>query len=1267
MVARAQAKRKGQRERQKQEGKEQRQIGKELAALGSRGSKRRGRSEASGRFRKVSRAGAGVSAPESAGLLHQASGAKMNGDLAGVPPGDTAFDFFEVPSGVGIAESEVYAVPPPELPGELGAGHHWPRTPRNYVDWLDCLSHCKNLKQAGIFMAWGCQAGFLLCQSARAGPSRSSNRPARSGGLFPLPVCWPADFQGAWQERLSRSSLDFSKQCWVALSCTALNALYGSASDGLGRTPGKVHAAVLEGMRERVGRFLEGEADVPLSFNDVVKELRERKLSYTGEEITQPRELSPEQIVGSLPPPGHGGSIPLTFFLTGRTKYLVENPLENLIPLRERSTGSTQAKVHIQKGFELEVFKLLETRGIIKWVPADTTFKDAGGSCLNGLFGVEKPGKTTPSGKPVLRVIMNLVPANRLLQVIAGDIQLLPSAAAWLPLVLDRDGELHISQGDMSAAFYLFAIPPQWDQFMTFNCRFLGEQVGMTSGSWFRPCCRVLPMGWNSSVGIMQMLTREILLRQGLPRDLELHKGKSVPRWFMQLAQEVTPTTAFWQVYLDNFMSAERSTTRYAAEDVSLQAAAMRAWHGAGVLTAEDKQVLGSREATELGIRFDGIRGLLGASSARVLKTSLASVRLLQLNGGSKREAQIILGRWIFILQFRRAGMSFLSRSWDMVASAWPPQRLRNTLVGEIQLLMCVAPLLQADLRADYDEQVTVSDASETGGAAAVSVGLTWSGRSFVHSVLDDRLRPLECPILVISAFNGIGGAFRIYDVLGIQVLGRISIEILKEANRTTRTAWPNTWEYHDITRITEDEVKHWANMFPRVLEVHIWGGFPCIHLSRVRAFRQNLEGEGSKLFWHLLTLITWIQGAFGEFAKVKFCIENVASMDESARQEISAHLEVQPVKLDPADSLPFSRPHLAWCSEALFAMEGLTLERERDYVRAYVTEGSVLDRQWLRTGWTWPAGEDGSVKLPTFMKAIPRSQPPPHPAGLSKASQGARIRWTMDQFRFPPYQYGDKFLFHHPSLGPRIADASEREILLGFGPGHTFSCRAASQVKGNLTAFEDMRRTLCGDSFAISSFAIMGAVLCADLMPRMRPGQIINRLGLAPGTSAHPLVSCPMTRWLAYGGDGDLATGPDQLARHLGGMVNHTGSDVREATGEPMNKRGSHGSVRAMWWQWKHLFKTRWVSPSHIYLEMKMILLSLLWKARDPSKIGKRWIHLEDSMVCLYILSKGRTSSHLLQPLCQKVGALQLGLGVTLLHGHVTSLENPTDAGSRA
>ena len=388
--------------------------------------------------------------------------------------------------------------------------------------------------------------------------------------------------------------------------------------------------------------------------------------------------------------------------------------------------------------------------------------------------------------------------------------------------------------------------------------------------------------------------------------------------------------------------------------NVKLQQSAMKAWASSGILTAEEKQVLDSPEVVELGVRIDGQRGLLGASPARTLKTLWASVHLLRTSRWDKRLAQVILGRWVFMLQFRRAAMGCLSKAWETVETPWPRPHLVKTLHREVLMLACLAPLLQTDLRAGYDGQVTCSDASESGGAAAMSAGLTWSGRSLVSFLSDRRLQPVQQPILLISIFNGIGGAFRIYDILGIAVAGRIAVDTSREANRVTRSTWPDVLELHDVTLITKQDVYAWANAHPRVSEVHVFAGFPCIHLSSVRAYRQNLSGEGSNLFWTLLTLLGWICEVFETFCKVKYCIENVASMDETARREISQHLDITPIKVDPSDCLPYSRPRLAWCSEELIEMEGIALYAEWDYVRAVVNAPAFSTASWIRPGWQW-------------------------------------------------------------------------------------------------------------------------------------------------------------------------------------------------------------------------------------------------------------------------------------------------------------------------
>ena len=147
----------------------------------------------------------------------------------------------------------------------------------------------------------------------------------------------------------------------------------------------------------------------------------------------------------------------------------------------------------------------------------------------------------------------------------------------------------------------------------------------------------------------------------------------------------------------------------------------------------------------------------------------------------------------------------------------------------------------------------------------------------------DSRLHGISCPVLLISLFNGIGGTFRIYDILGVIPHGRIAVDVSKQGNRVTRTTWPDVIELHDVNNITKDEIRRWANLFAHVSEVHVFGSFPCVHLSSARANRLNLKGEGSNLFWKLVEILQWIHEIFGSFCKVKHCVENVASMDEDA------------------------------------------------------------------------------------------------------------------------------------------------------------------------------------------------------------------------------------------------------------------------------------------------------------------------------------------------------------------------------------------------
>ena len=214
-------------------------------------------------------------------------------------------------------------------------------------------------------------------------------------------------------------------------------------------------------------------------------------------------------------------------------------------------------------------------------------------------------------------------------------------------------------------------------------------------------------------------------MMNGLPASLEIHKGRGIPAWFTQVLATSSATRSWWQVYLDNFFTGEVADPEGPTVNLQLQGSALRAWETEGVLTARDKEVVNSKAAVELGgVRLDGEQKLLGISAERLLKTMWATIYVMQQQAWKKREAQVLLGRWVFALQFRRAAMGCLSRSWSVLEAPWPSRHMIDTFKSEISLLLALGPLLQQDLTARYDDEVSCSDASETGGGGSST--FTW-------------------------------------------------------------------------------------------------------------------------------------------------------------------------------------------------------------------------------------------------------------------------------------------------------------------------------------------------------------------------------------------------------------------------------------------------------------------------------------------------------------------------------------------------------------
>ena len=157
-------------------------------------------------------------------------------------------------------------------------------------------------------------------------------------------------------------------------------------------------------------------------------------------------------------------------------------------------------------------------------------------------------------------------------------------------------------------------------------------------------------------------------------------------------------------------------------------------------------------------------------------------------------------------------------------------------------MLMMGATLFHTFLGSSVSDVTSCSDASGKGGAVGSSDELTKEGRDFVSSqkmLENDGL--VELPqLMVLSLFNGIGGAFRCYDVLGVQPGVLIGCEIDASANRVVYRRWPHARQVGDVRTIDEAMIRRWLFEFPLVTIIHLWAGFPCVDLSSVKFGRKK-------------------------------------------------------------------------------------------------------------------------------------------------------------------------------------------------------------------------------------------------------------------------------------------------------------------------------------------------------------------------------------------------------------------------------------------
>ncbi len=1079
----------------------------------------------------------------------------------------------------------------------------------------------------------------------------------RSGGVFPLP-----ESHEGLQSCLQTMSVP-SSACVLAM-CRALNSYYGiEPNDQLTATLAKKaavrslsrYADDISGWKEK----FDG-----LDWGDL---LATRSIDYKGDEVRVSKQFCWDNLVGAIP--DEVGKIPLEEVCDLGTLDYISHFEEYLLP-SEAQVYTKPPRVMVEDQHWEQVCSGLVEKGICGVLPVSDLYHVGGQPLLNGMFGVSKD--EFANGWEVMRLIMNLVPVNKLCRNLGGDISTLPNWGGMNPFLL-QDGEVILmSSEDIRCFFYLFKIPRSWQRFMGFNKLVPGALVPK---AWKGRACvlvsRVLPMGFLNSVSIAQHIHRRVARMAlqnplGLGPQNEIRRDKALPN-----------SQTLYRIYLDNFdilEKVDKNTAALLRGEVSANTLNLRQQYAYLGLPRHPKKAVERELVAEIqGAIVDGVSGKVCPKPQKVLKYMSLGLQLLADNRASQKQLQIVCGGFVYFTMFRRQLLGMLNSTWKhIVGFEGEPPIIKKPLPPLVRLemirFMCAVPLAQMNLRTPFLGGVTASDASEFGGGFCVSRGLSPIGvhasQCHIRGDLPDESDHVQ--VLTVGLFDGIGALRVAADALVLPMAGHISSEVSKEGNRVLEAHFPDSELVGPVEAIDEDMVISWACKYSNVGVVLVGGGPPCQGVSGLNSDRKGaLKDARSSLFPHVRRVHGLAKKHF-RWAQVHYFMESVFSMDEVDRATMSKDIGVIPWMVDSLGVTLCRRPRLYWLSWELQGSEGVILHwaTSDSWTDYGIVELKVdIDQQvFLSKG----CGLNSLEGLPTFTTARPRASPGNRPAGLWQCSEAEVQAWKEDSHRYPPYQYRWKNLISSPK-GDRLPTIAEKEVMMGFPLHYTAACLPKGQQQGQ--KFLDTRHSLIGNTWNVQVVTWLLSCLFAPLgltqvntldkvVSQLTPGRVQSLRGF--------LSRLPLDEPQGPSDDSQQAI----LARKLSSFVSIKGEDLllQAPSENQVRFQRLRASVPAKLWRWRVVAGWRWRhKQAHINeLELRAVVTTLTWRIERLRQQGCRFIHLVDSLVVLHALTRGRSSSRKLRRPLSQINSLLLAADVHPLWAYVSTKQNPADRPSR-
>ena len=340
-----------------------------------------------------------------------------------------------------------------------------------------------------------------------------------------------------------------SQQPWLDAVLRGLNSLYGTGMCTRDQ-PTEVQKKMVEGLLPFIERMTSWTEKVP--HEDLKSLFSVKGVDYRGEEVKLARSFTWEMVEGALP--SGVGTLDLAAFCTSGCRFFVEKFERFLVAPELQQLGRPPRVMVADEHWEAVAGGLI-SKGICGVMPRSQLYHVGTEPLLNGMFAVSK--NEYVQGIEQHRVIMNLVPLNRLCQTLKGDVNTLPTIAGLSAFYLEEGEVAILCSEDIKCFYYLFQVPEGWRKFMGFAKELPESLVPLEMRG--EPChlvSLVLPMGWANSVGLAQHVHRNVLRwtmeDQGLQGEGELCRDRPPTR-----------SKDMFRIYLSNPKSRCLSCSRY--------------------------------------------------------------------------------------------------------------------------------------------------------------------------------------------------------------------------------------------------------------------------------------------------------------------------------------------------------------------------------------------------------------------------------------------------------------------------------------------------------------------------------------------------------------------------------------------------------------------------------------------------------------------------------------------------------------------------------